>query len=689
MARAAPSGMKRNSRTFALSGIALSASLSAMSAPAAAQQKAPLESTVDASVKPGDDFFAYANGAWLKSTTIPAGKARWGARDDINELVRQRVAKLLEQARTAPAGSTARKIADYRAAYLNEAAIEAAGVAPLKPSLDSIDHVRDNTGLVRLLGSDLRADVDPLNWGTYNSSHLLGLAVTESIHDEKNYVAFLVQGGLGLPDRENYISADASMKTLLAKYREYVGRQLVLSGFDHADERAGRVIALETAIARTHTRREVSENDHNADNRWTRADFMRNAPSIDWNVFFAAAGLAKQEMFAVWQPSAVKGVGELVASQPIDAWKDYLRFHLIERYADVLPHDFAEQAHAMRAATGGARDTPRADAALEATQLALGDAIGRLYVERFVTPEQKARVRTIVSNVAAAFAKRVELAKWMSPASRQTALAKLRVLYVGVGYPERWQDYSDLVIKSDDAVGNLRRVENRNYRRTVARLGKPVDTHEWLIPSAPAAAVLIFQLNAYDFAGALLQPPKFDPSASDAANYGAIGAVIGHDITHFVDVLGADYDVAGGMHHWWTADDSTRFQALATPLVDQFSAYRPFPDLAVNGKASETENVADLGGLTAAFDAYRATLGARAADKSYVRQQDREFFIAFAQSYRAKTGDASKRTQAASDHAPEIYRISTVRNIDAWYDAFDVRPGERLYLDPKSRVHIW
>ncbi len=681
--------MKTITRTFALLAASLSILPPIAAGAQAAGQKPPLASTVDPNIKPGDDFYAYANGAWLKATQIPAGKLRWGARDEINELTSLRVTNLLNAARTAPAGSLARKIADYRDAYQNEAAIDAAGIAPLKPSLDSIDRVADKLALARLLGSGLGTDVDPLNWGTYTSSHLLGLAVTESIHDEKNYVAFLVQGGLGLPDRENYLTDDAPMKALRAKYRAYVSRALALAGFDHADERAERVIALETAIARTHTKHEVSENDRNADNVWTRADFSHNAPGLDWTSFFAAAGMAKQETFAVWQPSAVKGVGELVASESLEAWKDYLRFHLIDRYADVLPRAFAGEALALRVATGQSKEAPRAQRALEATQLALGDAIGRLYVEHFFPADQKARVRTIVSNVAAAFAKRVESVKWMGPAARKIALAKLRVLYVGIGYPEHWQDYSNLTIKPADAIGNLRRVEARNYNRLVTRIGKPINTAEWLIPSQPAAAVLIFQLNAYDFSAALLQAPKFDASASDAANYGAIGAIIGHDVSHYVDVLGADYDADGGMHHWWTADDSARFQAAAAPLVDQFSSYHPFPDLAVNGKLSETENVADLAGLNAAFDAYRATLGSRAGDKAYVKQQDREFFIAFAQSYRAQIGEKSMRSQAVSDHAPEPYRAFTVRNLDAWYDAFDVQPGQRLYLEPKARARIW
>ena len=647
--------------------------------------------SVDARIKPGDDFFAYANGSWLEATAIPAGKARWGARDEINEVTRQRVAKLIDDAGTAQSGSEARKVADFRAAYLNEVSIEAMGLAPLKPLLDAIDQIHDRAELTRLVGSEMRADVDPLNFGVYNSSNLLGLSVERSIHGEKNYVAFLLQGGLGLPDREQYLSAEPRFQTLRTRYQEYINRMLALAGFDRADQRAEAVMGLETGIARSHATDDESANDHNADNLWTRADFAREAPGMDWSGFFAAAGLGKQESFVAWQPSAVKGVAALIASQPLETWKDYLRFHLLDTRADVLPRAFAEQALALHGATvnGPPEQSPRAQRALDATQSAMSEAVGRMYAQRYFPAEQKARVRAIVANVTSAFIKRVEAATWMAPTTKATALAKLKTLYVGIGYPEQWQDYSDLVVDPRDPVGNLRRVSDRNYRRAVARIGQPIDRTEWLIAPQTPGAILVFEQNAYDFSAALLQPPKFDPAASDAATYGAIGAIIGHDVTHFVDVLGAEYDIEGRKRRWWTPEDSARFQALAEPLVNQYSGYHPFPDLSVNGKLTQTENIADLGGLAAAFDAYRHTLGNRTVDTHYVRQHDREFFIAFAQSWRAKIGEGAMRKQLAGDHAPENYRVATVRNFDAWYDAFDVLPGQRLYVEPKARVRIW
>ena len=650
-----------------------------------------LEHTVDASIKPGDDFFAYANGAWLSATEIPTGKERWGARDEINALTRRRVAQLLDDARNAPPASSARKLADFRAAWLNEAAIERQGRTPLQPQLDSIDAIADKRALTRLLGRWTHADVDPLNWGVYESTSLLGVSVEPSIHGEKTYVAFLLQGGLGLPDRDQYLGAEPRAAALRVAYRTYIGKLLSFAGVDHGDRRAEAVLALETAIARSHATHAQSANDHNADSVWTRADFARRAPGMDWTVFFDAAGLGSQESIVAWQPSAITGVAALIASQPLDTWKDYLRVRLVDTYADVLPREVGEPAAALHAAAMGRSSIAdsRPQRADDATEAALGHVIGQLYAERYFSAEQKARVRRIVDDVTAAFVARVERATWMSAPTKARALAKLKTLYVGIGYPEKWPDYSDLVVNPTAAVGNLRRVADRNRRRALARLGCPVDMKAWLISPHTVGAVLVFQQNAYDFSAALLQPPKFDPASSDAATYGAIGAIIGHDVSHFVDVLGAEYDVDGAMRHWWTADDALRFKALAEPLARQFSGYRPFPDITIDGMLTQTENIADLAGLASAFDAYRATLGARASDRSYVRRHDREFFIAFAQSWRVRTTEAALRAQLSSDHAPERYRVSTVRNLDAWYDAFDVQPGQALYLEPAARVHIW
>ncbi len=412
-----------------------------------------LEGTVDTSIKPGDDFFAYANGAWLKSAVIPAGRDRWAVRDEINERTRRQIDALLEDARAARPGSLARKVADYRSALLNDSVIEEEGIGPLTPILSRIDRVRDKLSLTRMLGSTMRADVDPLNIGIYTSSSVLGLSVEHSIHGEKTYSAFLVQGGLALGDRDRYLSTEPGAVELRTRYQQYIARLFTLAGFDHADQRAESVLALEWAIAVSHATTEASAVDRNADNQWTRADFAREAPGMDWDEFFKAAGLGAQQVVVAWQPSAVKGVAALVDTRPLDAWKDYLRFHVIDEHANVLPRVFAEAAAGMH----GDQRT-RDQRALAITESAMGGAIGELYAARYFSPAQKTRVHGIIANVAAAFREHVAHATWLSPGSRKIALAKLDNLYVGIGYPETREDWSDLGVDPNDAFGNSQRI---------------------------------------------------------------------------------------------------------------------------------------------------------------------------------------------------------------------------------------
>jgi predicted metalloendopeptidase len=638
-----------------------------------------VEPGVNASIHPGDDFFAYANGAWLEVTEIPTGSARWNARNEINDLTQRQVEQLIADAATAPAESDARKVADFRAAYLDQTSIDARGIGPLRPMFERIDAVNDKAALTRLLGSDVRADVDPLNWGIYNSASLLGLAVGARNHGEANHVAFLLQGGLGLVERQPYLDPSPDMQVMRAGYQDRIARVLELLGLDRPARRAEAVMALETAIAVSHASRESSSDERNADNLWTRVDFSRRAPGMDWDAFFAAAGLSKQQSFVAWQPSAIVGAARLVASYPLDTWRDYLRFHAVNIHAEVLPDSFATAVESR---------PPRSKRATEVTQQAMSGAIGKLYANAYFPADRKARVQKIVSNVIAAFRKRVASVTWLSPASRKQAIAKLDAIYFGVGYPERWRNYSNLSISPADPLGNLQRIAQWNHDNALARVGQPADRTDWAIAPEVAGAALLFQQNAYNFAAALLQPPKFDAAASDAANYGAIGAIVGHEVSHFVDTLGADYDVTGRKVRWWTVADLAQYQVESEPLAQQFSLYRPFPDAAVDGKLTLVENVADLAGLVAAFDAYRATLGTR-HDKEFLRQQDRQFFIGFARAWRARYRDDGLRKQLANDHAPESYRVSTVRNLDAWYEAFDVKPGNRLFLEPRARVRIW
>ena len=592
----------------------------------------------------------------------------------------------------------------FYAAYLNEAAIEARGMAPAQVLLKRIAALRDKAALARWLGSQLRADVDPLNFGVFASpSHLFGLAVQYGIHAEKNNFAYLLQGGLGLGESAAYLADTEAATAKRVKYQGHITLLLAAAGQDRAMTRAQAVLALETQIAKGHANAEESGNERSADHHWTRADFAVQAPGIDWPAFFRAAGLAGQKDVVAWQPKAIAHSAALVASQPLAVWQDYLRFHVLNEFADVLPRAIAEPTRAFRADIAAA-PTPatRSQSALEATSAALPSAVGRLYTQAFFPETSKRKVQGIVSDVTAAFAQRVEATAWMTPASKAVALAKLKHMYFGVAYPEKWTDDSGFKVDAADAFGNAQRRANWHYSTEVAKLARPADQTQWAAAPQKVGGLLNFLQNSYNFSAALMQPPKFDASQSDAANYGAIGAVMGHEISHFVDTLGADYDAQGALSPWWSPEDKTRFAAATQPLVEQFSNYKPFADVAVNGKLALGENVADLGGLAAAFEAHRrhlqATQGANQGtakgsalnDKAFVRQQDRQFFIGFARAWRVKMTDAALRTQSlTNDHAPEMFRVFTVRNLDAWYEAFDVQPGQRLYLEPKARVRVW
>jgi putative endopeptidase len=634
---------------------------------------APPSTAAGVPVAPGDDFDGYANSSWRASAEIPAGRARWNARDEVAELTRRQLAALMSGTGAAPDGD-ARKLADFRTACRN--AMEQPGIEPLRPLLARVDAVRDKAALARLLGDWMLADVDPMNVGTYDSAHWLGLSVGPGNHGESSNVVYLLQGGLGLGSREVYVDPDK--QGLRAEYAGYLAHLLELAGYDHAGERAAAALRLEVAIARSHATAEVSADERNADNLWTREDFAREAPGMDWPQFLEGAGLAGQRAFVVWQPAAVKGGAALVASEPLEVWLDYLRLRTLDEYADVLPRAFASSFAAIHG-------PPGADAA----EQAMSGIVGKLYVARHFPAAQKARVNAIVRNVTVALRRRVAAVTWLSPQARTMALAKLDTVYFGIGYPERWPNYSTLVVSPTDAVGNRWRLAAWTRGEALTRVGQPVDRASWWIAPQDPGGLLMFNQNAYNFAAALLQPPKYDASASDAANYGAIGAIVGHELSHFVDTLGADYDARGRKLRWWTTEDLAGYETATAPLVRQFSSYSIPSGAHLDGKRTLVENVADLAGLSAAFDAYRETLGSRANDKTYLRQQDRDFFTGFAHAWRSRYRDDALEKQLASDHAPESFRIATVRNLDAWYQAFDVSPGQHLYLEPRARVRVW
>ena len=575
---------------------------------------------------------------------------------------------------------------------MDEAGIEAKGLAPLESHLKEIAAINDKKQLAAALGETLRADVDALNNTNFHTSHLFGLWVAPGFNDSDHYAAYLLQGGLQLPDRDYYLSDSEHMRDIRSKYQPHVSAMLKLAGFTDTDARAERIVALEHAIAEKHL--SLAENDdiHKANNTWKQADFATKAPGLDWPEYFRGAGLSTQDTFIVWQPTAFAGESALVASTPLDTWKDWLAYHLIEEYSGVLPKALADERYAFfgQVLQGAPQQRPRWQRGVVIVNRYLGDDVGKIYAQRYFSPEAKAQAQAMVANIVAAFRKRIDALSWMAASTKAEAQAKLNTLYVGVGYPETWMDYSAYEVKPDDALGNIWRGNLFKYHYEVARLGAPVNRKEWSMDPQTVNAVNLPLQNALNFPAAVLQPPFFDPLAPAAANYGAIGSVIGHEISHTFDTEGSAFDSKGRVRNWWTPADLEHFEAATAKLAAQYDTYKPFPDLSLNGKQTLPENIADLGGISAPYDGYRASLAGKAAPVQDGFSGDQQFFIAFGQNWASKTREAALRQQVAVDsHSPGEFRADTVRNIDAWYAAFDVKPGETLYLAPVERVRIW
>jgi predicted metalloendopeptidase len=648
---------------------------------------------MDRSVAPGDDFNTYANGGWIKATPIPADKSSYGVFSMLADETRKRTLAIIQEA--AQSGSTAdadtRKIADFYSSFMDEAAIESKGIAPLKPQLDTIAAIADRQALARVLGGRLRADVDPLNNTNFETDNLFGVWVTQGLTDPSHAVPYLLQGGLGMPDRDYYLSATPQMAELRKQYQAHIAAIFKLAGFPDPAARAARVFALEMKMAAVHATRVESQDVHGVVS-WNRAELAAKAPGLDWAALLDSAGLKDAPVFMIWHAKAVPGLSALVAAEPLDSWKDWLSFHTVERVGSFLPKAFVEENFRFygKALSGTPELRPRWQRGVDNTDMVLGEIVGRLYVKRHFPPETKTKVQAMVADLVQAFGKRIDALTWMSPATKAKAKQKLSTLVVGVGYPDRWQDYSGLEIIKGDALGNEQRGEIFEYRRQLAKLHQPVRHDEWWMTPQTVNAVNLPLQNALNFPAAILQAPYFDANADAAHNYGSMGAIIGHEISHSFDDQGSQFDAAGRLANWWTKEDFDHFKTAGEALAAQFDAYRPFPDLAVNGHQTLSENIADVAGLLAAYDAYRLSLNGKPDVVKDGFSGDQRFFISFGQSWRSRIRDEELRREIATDgHAPEQYRAAVVRNLDPWYNAWPVQPPQKLYLAPKDRVRVW
>ncbi len=648
-------------------------------------------SDTDISVKPGDDFYRYANGGWMARNAIPAGQQRYDTRAILAASTRERVRNLIQGAATehAAKGSVTQKVGDYYASYMDVSVIDSKGMAPLSDEQVKIAAIDNKTALSAYLGSTLNREVDGL---ITNADHVFGLWVNQGFEDADHNLPHLWQGGLGLPSRDNYLDTSAAGVELRSKYQAHIAAVLKLAGSADAETRAASVLSLETRMAAAFAPDSDAADVFKQNNSWKRRDFEAKAPGMDWDAYFQSAGLAKQSDFVVWQPSAFTGVSALVASEGIDAWKDYLRFHLVEQYANVLPEAVRAEYFAFNgvALTGASQPPERSEVAINATNGALGLAVGQLYAQRYFPPEAKAKAEAMVRDLIAAYRVRIPNLTWMSPQTKEKALAKLSALEVGVGYPDTWIDYASLDIVRGDALGNMRRAEGFYHQRDLAKLNQPVQPIEWPLNVQVPGGVIMFSPNAEYFSAGILQPPYFDWQGDTAANYGSAGAGMAHEITHSFDELGNIYDARGRLGKWWTDEDSAQFHQQAEKLATQLSTYCPQRDLCVNGKQVLGESVNDLAGLLVAHDAYVLSLRGKTDVVIGGMSGEQRFFLAYAQRWREIQTDAALRKKITSDsHLPGEYRSDAVRNVDAWYKAFNVQPGDRLYIKPEDRVRVW
>ena len=639
----------------------------------------------DLSIRPGDDFFRYANGYWLSHTDLPADRVSYGTFVQLLERSQTQVRDLLEAAAGNPraaAGSAERKIADYYSSFVDTDTIESKGLAPAQAGLTRIQAAKTHPAIAQILAAADLGLPAPIDFN-------IGL-------DQKNpdrYVVVIHHGGLALPDRDFYLRDDAQFQTLRQQYQAHIEAILTLAGQPAAAESAKKILALEIEIAKLHWPKADRRDRDKTYNAKTRAQLKTLAPLYPWDAALAAAHLATVKEVVVAEVTAIEPLSQLFIKTPIDTWRQYATYHYLRTHAAVLPSAFDTENFAFfgKALSGQPEQRARWKRAVESTNGALGEAVGQLYVARYFPPDAKAQVLTLVENLRRAYGERIANATWLSTDSKLAAAEKLATFKPKIGYPDHWRDYAALAIHRGDAFGNQTRAQRFEWEREVARLNKPTDRDEWSMAPQTVNAYYNSSFNEIVFPAAILQPPFFDPAADAAVNYGGIGGVIGHEMGHGFDDQGAKSDAHGVLHAWWNDADVAAFKALGDRLADQYSRFEPLPNIKVNGRLTLGESIGDLGGLTVGYRAYQLSLGDQTAATLAGITADQRFFLSWAQVWQTLYRDESLRNQVLSDpHSPAMYRVNgVVRNVDAWYQAFDIAPTDALYLAPADRVHIW
>ncbi len=637
---------------------------------------------MDKSVKAGDDFVAYAGGTYLKELEIPADRSNFGMFTKLRDLSQERTRAILDATAAKPGskGSESQKIGDFYASFLDEKTIEARGIRPLKPQLAAIAAIDSRAALATMLGRNNRL----------GAGSTIGIGFRQDLKNPDVFAVYLRQAGLGLPDRDYYL--DPKFEAIRGKYKAYIATMFRLAGTADPEAKAQQVFDLETQMAKVFWSRVEQRQVEKTYNPAATADMAAQFPGLDWPRFLAAAGVADQPRLIVSTPSAVAGVANLVATAPLSAWQAWLTFNTLRGAAPYLPKTFAEADFAFNGTvlSGTPEQQARWKRGVDATQGALGEAVGKLYVAKYFPPEAKAKADDLVKNVIAAMDARLANLAWMDPATKVQARYKLAAFKAKIGYPDVWRDYSALQVDRGDLYGNVQRANAFQYERQLAKLGQPIDRSEWSMTPMTVNAYANPTWNEIVFPAAILQPPFFDPAADPAVNYGGIGLVIGHEISHHFDDQGRKYDKQGKLADWWTAEDISRFKALTNKVVAQYAGYEPLPGAHVNGELTLGENMADLAGLNVSLDAYHKSLNGKPAPVLDGLTGDQRFFLGFAQAWRQKYRDAALQQQLVTDpHTPGHFRPYVSRNVDAWYDSFGVKPGDKLYLAPADRIKVW
>ena len=642
---------------------------------------------VEPSVRPQDDFFAHLNGKWLKTVEIPADKSSWGAFHQLREDTLPQLRAIIEKAAAAKGanGSEVQKIGDFYASYMDEARLEQLGITPLNGELAKIAAVKDKAELPALFA----------HLGRLGVNTPFVFYIHQDAKDSTKYVADLYQAGLGMPDRDYYLKQDdAKLADIRAKYQQHAEKMLAMAGDKNAAANAKAIVELETELAKVQWTKVENRDPVKTYNKVELAKLAELAPGYDWQSWLAASGLkGKADYLIVSQPSYLKGFSEVLNRVPLETWKTYLQLHLVESYANYLSKAFVDERFAFNGTT--LSGTPQLEArwkrGVSTLEGSLGEAVGKLYVKEHFPAERKVRMEVLVKNLLAAYKSSIDTLDWMSPATKKEAQAKLAKFTPKIGYPNKWKDYSALTVKRDDLAGNVMRSREVEYNRELNKLGKPIDRDEWGMTPQTINAYYNPELNEIVFPAAILQPPFFDAKADDAVNYGGIGAVIGHEISHGFDDQGSQYDGDGNMRNWWTEEDGKKFAEKTKVLINQYAGYSPLPGYNVNGELTLGENIGDNSGLAIAYKAYKLSLKGKKAPVINGLSGDQRFYMGWGQVWRTKMREPAQIAQIKTDpHSPGQYRANgTLKNQPGFYEAFGVKEGDKMYLAPKDRVIIW